>query len=103
MRRLARAAGVSTTTVSSVERNNAEPSLQVLARLAAVLGLQLSVRLYPGTGPLIRDHLQAMMIGALLTILHVRWRPRPEVAINRPVRGVIDLVLEAIDEPLLAL
>jgi hypothetical protein len=58
------------------------------------LGLSFSVRLYPGTGPLIRDHIQAAMIGALLTILHERWRPTPEVPVYRPVRGVIDLVLD---------
>jgi hypothetical protein len=57
--------------------------------------MDLGVRLYPGTGPLIRDHLQAAMIEALLQILHPRWRPSPEVWVTRPVQGVIDLVLEA--------
>jgi hypothetical protein len=87
------AAGVSPTTLAAVELNQVEPSLQVIARLASALGLRLSVRLYPGTGPLIRDHLQALMIQGLLTVLHERWTPRPEVAVYQPVRGVIDLVL----------
>jgi hypothetical protein len=52
------------------------------------------VRYFQGTGPLIRDHIQTAMIGALLAIAHERWRPRPEVAVYRPVRGVIDLVLD---------
>ena len=102
MRLLARAAGVSATTVGAIEREEAEPSLQIVARVAAVLGLRLSVRLYPGTGPLIRDHLQARMLGALIGITHERWVPRPEVPVHRPVRGVIDLVLDADDEPLVA-
>ena len=102
LRRLAAAAGVSASTLRAIEQDDVEPSLQVLARLATVLGMSLSVRLYPGTGPLIRDHIQAAMIEALLEILHERWRPRPEVAVFRPVRGVIDLVLDATTEPLVA-
>ena len=102
IRRLAAAAGVSASTLRAVEQDDVEPSLQVLARLATVLGMSLSVRLYPGTGPLIRDHIQAAMIEALLEILHERWRPRPEVTVFRPVRGVIDLVLDATTEPLVA-
>jgi hypothetical protein len=64
--------------------------------------MSLSVRLFPGTGPLIRDHLQASMLEALLVIAHPRWRRRPEVAVYRPVRGVIDLVLDALGEPRVA-
>ena len=96
VRRLAHAAGVSPTTLAAIEQDRVEPSLQVVARVATVLGLRLSVRLYPGTGPLIRDHLQALLIRALLSVLHERWTPRPEVAVYQPVRGVIDLVLSAL-------
>ena len=39
------------------------------------------------------------MLGALLASLDRRWRPRPEVWVIRPVRGVIDLVLEPEDHP----
>jgi hypothetical protein len=42
------------------------------------------------------------MLQALLAIIHERWLPRPEVAVARPVRGVIDLVLDASDEPTIA-
>jgi transcriptional regulator with XRE-family HTH domain len=94
LHRLAGAAGISATTIGAIERESAEPSLQVLARVASALGMSLSIRLYPGTGPLIRDHIQPVMLGALLGILHQRWRRRPEVAVYKPVRGVIDLVLE---------
>ena len=34
------------------------------------------------------------MIEALLTALHPRWTPHLEVAVYRPVRGVIDVVLQ---------
>jgi hypothetical protein len=44
------------------------------------------------------------MIEALLAILHERWRPIPEVWVTRPVKGVVDLLLEpdAVREPLVA-
>lgn len=48
----------------------------------------------PDSGPLVRDHISAAMVEALLEIRHQRWRPRLEVAVYRPVRGSIDLVLE---------
>jgi transcriptional regulator with XRE-family HTH domain len=105
LRRLSRAAGVSHATVSALERGTHDPSTEVLARVGEALGMDLSVRLYPGTGPLIRDHLQAAMIEVLLRELHERWRPSPEVWVTEPVRGVIDLVLEpdTDHEPLVAM
>lgn len=40
-----------------------------------------------------RDRIQGMLLEATLTVLHERWIPREEVAVWRPVRGVIDLLL----------
>jgi transcriptional regulator with XRE-family HTH domain len=93
-RALARHAGVSNATVNGLESGAHDPTTEVLARIATVLGMDLGVRLYPGTGPLVRDHIQAAMIEALISLLHERWRPTPEVPVRRPIRGVIDLVLE---------
>jgi transcriptional regulator with XRE-family HTH domain len=100
LHRLAAAAGVSAATVRAVEHDTVEPTLQVVARMAAALGMSLSVKLYPG--PLIRDHIQAAMLEALLTTLDARWRAHPEVPVYQPVRGVIDLVLDRAPEPLVA-
>jgi transcriptional regulator with XRE-family HTH domain len=103
LRRLALIAGVSAGTVRGLEIDRAGPGLRVIARLAAALGMSLSVRLYPGTGPLIRDHLQAAMVRALLGILDDHWRTRLEVPVYRPVRGVIDVVLDdSTDGPIVA-
>jgi transcriptional regulator with XRE-family HTH domain len=102
LRQLAAAAGISHATLLSVERGSHDPTTEVLARLSTALGMSLSVRLYPGTGPLIRDHLQASMLEALLAIAHPRWERWPEVAVYRPVQGVIDLVLYALGEPRVA-
>lgn len=101
---LADVAGISKSHLHAIEAGSKEARFEPLARVAAALGLDLSVRLYPGTGPLIRDHLQAAMAEALLGIIHERWRPSLEVWVRRPVRGVIDLVLDAQDsaEPRIA-
>lgn len=71
----------------------ASPSLETYARVAAVLGADLSVRLYPNTGPAIRDRHQAPILEALLTMLHGRWRAYPEIAVRQPSRGWIDVGL----------
>jgi transcriptional regulator with XRE-family HTH domain len=91
--RLARAAGISRAHLCEIEAGESEASLAVLTALADALGASTSVRLYPGTGPRIRDHLQAQILQALLQQLEGRWKRFLEVPVYRPVRGVIDLVL----------
>jgi transcriptional regulator with XRE-family HTH domain len=98
-RRLASAAGVSQGTLSQIETGDVEPTLEVLARLAAALGGELSIRINFGTGPPIGDHIQAAMVQGLLAVLHPRWKRFLEVPVSRPVRGVIDLVLDDPAEP----
>ena len=56
---LARAAGVDPSYLGRIEAGTASPSIDTYARLAAALGSDLSVRLYPNTGPTIRDRHQA--------------------------------------------
>jgi transcriptional regulator with XRE-family HTH domain len=102
VRRLASAAGLSHSTLLALERESRDPTTEVLARLAVALGMDLGVRLFPGTGPLVRDHLQGAMIATLIEALDPSWRATPEVAVHRPVRGVIDLVLEGAGPPLVA-
>ncbi len=94
---IARAAGVSPSHLSRIEGGLVEPSLESLVAVARALGGDLSLRFRPGTGPNVRDHLQATMVRDLLRVLHPRWRRLLEVPVYRPVVGSIDLVL--IDEP----
>lgn len=94
LRSLARAAGVSPAYLSEIEAGAAAASLAVLERVAAGLDADLGLRLYPNTGPSLRDRIQVRSIEALLRILHPRWRPSLEVPVYRPARGVIDGVLE---------
>ena len=88
-----RAAGVSDAFLGRIEDGNAHPSNETLTRLGLVLGADVRVRLYPNTGPLIRDRHQAAMLEALLGVLHPRWHAFTEVAVRRPSRGWIDALL----------
>lgn len=99
MRALALAAGISPSTQAAIEAGTHSPSIEVLARVADALGAGLGVRLFPGTGPRIFDHLQARMLKALLPELNPRWTRHLEVPVYGRARGVIDLVLEDAGEP----
>jgi transcriptional regulator with XRE-family HTH domain len=90
---VARAAGVADPYLGRIEDGGEHPSNETLTRLGLVLGADLHVRLYPNTGPLIRDRHQAAMLEALLGVLHPRWRAFSEVPVHRPSRGWIDAVL----------
>jgi transcriptional regulator with XRE-family HTH domain len=90
---VARAAALAQSHLSTIEAGTAEPSIEALMAVAAALGANISVRVFPNTGPHIRDHLQIAISEALIAALDPRWRATPEVPVYRPVRGVIDLVL----------
>jgi transcriptional regulator with XRE-family HTH domain len=94
LRALGRAVGVDPSQLSRFLRGEGGVSPDSLVAVAAGLGYDVSVRLFESTGPRVRDHVQARMIEALLAILHARWLVRLEVGVYRPVRGVIDVVLQ---------
>jgi len=99
IRRLAAEAGIDDGYLGQVERGEREPSLTVLVAIATALGGDTHVRLYPGTGPRLRDPIKARIVEALLRAAHSRWLPRVEVAVFRPARGVIDVVLQDRETP----
>jgi transcriptional regulator with XRE-family HTH domain len=90
---LARAAAMDSGSLARILAGTVRPSVDTYARLATALGADLSSRLYPNTGPAIRDRHQAPMLEALLTVLHPRWSPFTEVAVWRPSRAWIDAAL----------
>ncbi len=92
-RQLAEAAGVDQGFLRRIEDGAARASIDTYAKLATGLGSDLGARLYPNTGPAIRDRHQARIVEGLLSELHPRWKPYPEVAVRHPSRGWIDLVL----------
>jgi transcriptional regulator with XRE-family HTH domain len=91
---LGRATGLDPAHLRRIERAERDPSLDAMVAIATALGRDVSLRLYESTGPRVRDHVQARMIEALLGILDARWIARLEVAVYRPVRGVIEVVLQ---------
>jgi transcriptional regulator with XRE-family HTH domain len=93
MSALAREAGVDVGHLSRILAGKANPSIETYAKLAVPLGADLSTRLYPNTGPLIRDRHQGRITEALLAARHPRWRPFTEVSVRHPARGWIDVVL----------
>ena len=92
-RALARAARLPQSYVSRIERGLADPSTTTLVALCRALGADVSVRLNPGTGPRIRDHVQARIVESLVRASRGSWRVLTEVPVWRPARGVIDVVL----------
>jgi transcriptional regulator with XRE-family HTH domain len=90
---LARASGVDPGFLHRILDGRERPSVETYARLAAALGTDLSTRLYPNTGPAVRDRHQAPMLEALLRERHPRWHPFTELAVRRPSRGWIDAAL----------
>jgi transcriptional regulator with XRE-family HTH domain len=87
------AAGVDPTYLARLEDGLVNPSLETYARLSVALGADLGAHYYPNTGPAIRDRHQARILEWLLEQLHPRWSTFIEVAVQRPARGWIDLVL----------
>jgi len=87
-------AGVDHSHYSWIEAGAANASLETLIAISTALGADLSVRLYPGSGPRLTDRHQARMVETLLRSLSSDWRPHVEVPVSRPARGVIDIVLE---------
>jgi len=98
-RGLSALAGVPQSVISRVESALEVPSIETYARLATGLGGDLSIRIYPRTGPTIRDRHQARIGEALVKLSAPRWRSFPEVGVHHPVRGWIDFVLRDTQTP----
>jgi len=95
---VARRARLSQSGVSRIERGVAAASVDDLAALAGVVGLDLVVQLYPGGSP-IRDTAHVRAMGRLKAILPAAFRLAAEVPI--PISGdqrAVDAVL--VDPPL---
>ena len=93
LRSVAEAAGIDAGYLGQVELGLREPSISVVAAIAEVLNADLSMRLYPNTGPRVRDHIQARILEELLRIAHPRWKRFTEVPVYRPARGRVDVVI----------
>jgi transcriptional regulator with XRE-family HTH domain len=100
---LALATGVDRRYIDRIEGGGTRPTIELYQRLASALGADLTTRIYPNTGPAIRDRHQARILELTLTALHPRWARFGEVAVRQPSRGWIDLVLhEPVERVLVA-
>jgi transcriptional regulator with XRE-family HTH domain len=84
-----RTAGMSHAAVSRIERGAApNVPLRRLAVVASVVGLRLSVRVYP-TGPPIRDAAQVALLGRFRLLLHpsLTWRTEVPIGIQGDLRA----------------
>jgi transcriptional regulator with XRE-family HTH domain len=94
LRALGRASSLDPSHLARAEAGRHALSHDALVAAGTALGRDVSIRLFESAAvPHVRDRLQVQMIEALLAALHPRWDARLEVAVYRPVRGVIDLVL----------
>jgi transcriptional regulator with XRE-family HTH domain len=91
VREFAEAAGLSAAYVARILAGTERPTPEAYGRLAAVLGADLAIRLYPNTGPAIHDRHQGPILERLLEARHPRFTPYQEVSVHRPSRGWIDV------------
>lgn len=98
---VAREAGIDRSHLTRIEAATTNASVETLISVATALGADVSVRIYPGSGPRLTDRHQARMLEMLLRRLAPVWRAHLEVPVFRPARGFVDAVFERIDHPLL--
>lgn len=91
---VARAIGVSRPLVAGWERNAIVPRLEQLARWAAVLGLDVSLRTFPA-GPPLRDAGQVRLLDRFGRLIGDAWTLIPEapVSVDPSDRRAFDLLL----------
>lgn len=92
---IADAIGVSRSLISKLEQGNPGIALRTRFRVAAVLGADLRLTAFEGSGALIRDAQQAAIIDVLLQARDPRWRPTIEAAVPGPGRRSVDLRLDS--------
>jgi transcriptional regulator with XRE-family HTH domain len=93
LRQVAEVSGISFATLSLIERGEREASISLLCAVGEALGADVGLRLYPTTGPRVRDHIQTRIVEEVLRVANGRWKAFVEVPVYRPARGRIDVVL----------
>jgi transcriptional regulator with XRE-family HTH domain len=92
-------AGVAMSTLARIERGDPGVQLNTLVAVTDAVGLDLVLRVYPGTEPGLRDTGQLVTARALCEDAHPRWKPRLEVPAGDHARSA-DLVFYGPDEVL---
>ncbi len=92
---VAAAIGASRSAISRFEQGNPAISLRTRFRVAAVLGADLRMSAFEGSGALLRDAAQAPMLERILVSCDRRWRRTIEAAVPGPGRRSVDLRLDS--------
>lgn len=95
--------GISPSALSRFERCERDLSLMTVVALGVAVGAPLGIGFRAGSGPPVRDRLQATRIEAFLAYAHRDWVRHVEVPVGRAAigGGVVDAVLTHPRDPLL--
>lgn len=94
---VAREIGVTRSVISKLELGYPGTTLRTRFRMATVLGADFRLSVYAGSGPLIRDSVQAGIVEHLLANTDRRWQRTLEAAVPGPGRRSVDLRLDGQD------
>jgi len=92
---VAAAVGVSRSVISRFEQGNPGISLRTRFQVAALLGADLRMSAFEGSGALLRDAAQAPMLERVIHACDRRWRKTIEAPIPGPGRRSVDLRLDS--------
>lgn len=94
---VAAAVGTSRSVISRLEQGNPAISLRTRFRVAALLGADLRLSAFEGSGALLRDAAQAPMLEKILLWCDRRWRKTLEAPVPGTGRRSVDLRLDGPD------
>lgn len=92
-RQVARLAGISSSTLASVEAGKASVQVDTVASVCAAVGLRLWARAYPAKAPSLRDTGQLELVMAVTGQAHTAWRSAMEHVVDAKSGRAADLIL----------
>ena len=97
----ARAVGVTRSVICRLEQGDPNVSNRILARVAATLGADFRIAIYPAGSPVIHDAAHARIVEAILRRSHPAWRPTVEASVPGPGRRSTDIRFQRGDDVVL--
>ena len=82
---------VSRSVICRIEQGDPNVSSRIRARVAAALGAEFRIAVYPSNAPLIHDAAHARMVEAVLRRCHPTWRATVEAPVPGPGRRSTDI------------
>ena len=85
---------VSRSVICRIEQGDPNVSSRIRARVAAALGAEFRIAVYPSNAPLIHDAAHARIVEAVLRRCHPTWRATVEAPVPGPGRRSTDMRLD---------